>query len=63
MCIYRRTNDRSNFITDISWGDEFMGLIDYSLTQSQYDDLVALLSEIQTEDFFKLPDEHLAKWS
>jgi hypothetical protein len=40
-----------------------MGLIDYSLTQSQYDDLVALLSEIQTEDFFKLPDEHLAKWS
>lgn len=38
------------------WGDELMDTVDYSLTQSQYDALAALLAEIQAEDFFELPD-------
>lgn len=32
-----------------------MDIVDYSLTQSQYDALVALLTEIQTVDFFEIP--------
>jgi hypothetical protein len=56
MCTYRRTNKLDNLITYTPWGDRFMDITDYSLTQPQYDALVALLAEIQTEDFFKLPD-------
>ncbi len=55
MCTYRIAKKQTKLITYIPWGDRCMDIIDYSLTQSQYDALAALLAEIQSEDFFELP--------